>query len=160
MRFVIRILPLLAAAVLATVAQARETKFIVHGWDCQSAHPDDVLASAAEGDLAYDETVALARRRGREVFSSVLVDNAANSYCSSHQAELARHCYIPAFEHYLDILKKRMLANDRTPPERKCLEEYRTRAMKLGFDKLRLKVPRTRESFNRALALVLKNVMD
>ena len=88
-------------------------------------------------------------------FMSVLVDNAANSYCSSHQAELARFCYIPAFEHYLDILKKRILANDRTPPERKCLEAYRTRAMKLGFDELRLKVPRTRESFNRALDRII-----
>ena len=84
-------------------------------------------------------------------FASVLVDNVANYYCTSHQAELARHCYIPAFERFLDILKKKMLANDRTPPEKKCLEAYRTRAMKMGFDELRLKAPRTHESFNRVL---------
>ena len=44
-----------------------------------------------------------------------------------------------------------MLASDRTPPEKKCLDAYRTRAMEMGFDELRLKVPRTRESFNRVL---------
>ena len=88
-------------------------------------------------------------------FASVLVDNVANYYCTSHQAELARHCYIPAFEHYLDVIKKRMLANDRTPPAKKCLDAYRKRAMKMGFDELRLKVPRTRESFNAALDRIL-----
>ena len=67
--FCIGVLVFVIAAVLFSmpVAFARETKFIAHGWDCQSAHPEDVLASAEE----FDKTVALARRRGREVFSAV-----------------------------------------------------------------------------------------
>ena len=53
----IRSLAILSAAVVFAVSVfARETKFIAHGWDCQSAHPEDVLASAAEF-----ETYAVAR---------------------------------------------------------------------------------------------------
>ena len=84
-------------------------------------------------------------------FASVLVDNAANFYCASHQAELAAHCYLPAFDAYLKILDERMRAGNRTPPEKNCLEEFRRRAMKMGFDELRLNAPRTRDAFNKAL---------
>ena len=84
-------------------------------------------------------------------FASVLVDNAANFYCASHQAELAAHCYLPAFDAYLKLLGDRLRTDDRTPPERSCLESVRKSAMRMSFDELRLKVPRTRESFNSAL---------
>ena len=88
-------------------------------------------------------------------FSSVLVDNAANSYCSSHQAELARHCYLPAFRHFVETIKARMAAGDRTPFARGDLEEFRTRAMAMSIAALRLDVPRTRDEFNRVLDAVL-----
>ena len=84
-------------------------------------------------------------------FASVLVDNAANFYCASHQAELAAHCYLPAFDAYLKLLDGRIRAGNRTPPERFCLEEFRKRAMRMGFDELRLGAPQTREAFNKAL---------
>jgi len=89
-------------------------------------------------------------------FSSVLVDNAANYYCASHQAELAVHCYIPAFDAYLDLLKSKMRNDDRTPPERFCLEKYRKRAMSMSFEELRGSSPdRSRDAFNRALDQLL-----
>ena len=45
-----------------TAAVARETKFIAHGWDCQSAHPEDVLASAAEFDKTPLDGISLSVR--------------------------------------------------------------------------------------------------
>ena len=88
-------------------------------------------------------------------FSSVLVDNAANSYCSSHQAELARHCYLPAFRHFVETIKARMAAGDRTPFARGDLEGFRIRAMAMSIAALRLDAPRTRDEFNRVLDAVL-----
>ena len=87
-------------------------------------------------------------------FSSVLVDNIANYYCTSHQAELARHCYLPAFRHFVGLLKAKMAAGDRTPVGKGALEEFRNRAMAMSVWALRLDVPRTREAFNRALDAV------
>ena len=46
-------------------ASARETKFLAHGWDCQSAHPDDVLASAAEFDKTPLDGISLSVRFAR-----------------------------------------------------------------------------------------------
>ena len=88
-------------------------------------------------------------------FSSVLVDNIANYYCASHQAELARHCYLPAFRHFVGLLKAKMATGDRTPVGKGALEEFRNRAMSMSILALRLDVPRTREAFNRALDAML-----
>ena len=87
-------------------------------------------------------------------FSSVLVDNIANYYCTSHQAELARHCYLPAFRHFVGLVKAKMAADDRTPVGKGALEEFKDRAMAMPIRALRLDVPRTREAFNRALDAV------
>ena len=88
-------------------------------------------------------------------FSSVLVDNIANYYCTSHQAELARHCYLPAFRHFVGLLKAKMAAGDKTPVGKGALEEFKDRAIAMSIGALRLDVPRTREEFNRALDAVL-----
>jgi hypothetical protein len=88
-------------------------------------------------------------------FMSVLVDNSANSYCTSHHAELARHCYLPAFRRFTDLLKAKMAAGDKTPLKRWVLEEVRKRAIDMSYSALKLDEPRTRESFNRALDAVL-----
>ena len=88
-------------------------------------------------------------------FMSVLVDNSANSYCASHHAELARHCYLPAFRHFTDLLKAKMAAGDKTPLKRGVLEDVRKRAIDMSYSTLKLDEPRTRESFNRALDAVL-----
>ena len=85
----------------------------------------------------------------------VLVDNIANYYCVSHQAELARHCYLPAFRHFVETIKARMAAGDRTPFARGDLEGFRTRAMAMSIAALRLDAPRTRDEFNRVLDAVL-----
>lgn len=112
----------------------------------------DILATHTDFSICdtYDRLCAV-HPVTLPTFSSVLVDNAANYYCASHQAELAVHCYIPAFDAYLDLLKSRMLKNDRTPPERHCLEAYRKRAMAMSFEELRGRPDRSRAAFNRAL---------
>ena len=88
-------------------------------------------------------------------FASVLVDNAANYYCTSHQAELARHCYLPAFKHFVSVLRERIHAGDRTSIAKGELERFRRQAMAMGIEAMRLKTPRTREEFNRALGELL-----
>lgn len=89
-------------------------------------------------------------------FMSVLIDNSANSYCASHHAELARHCYLPAFRHSTNLLKAKMAAGDRTPLKRHVLEEIRQRTVGMSYSNLKLDAPRTRESFMQALDMVLK----
>ena len=113
----------------------------------------DVLATHADFSICdtYDR-LRMIHPVALPSFSSVIVDNAANYYCASHQAELAVHCYIPAFDAYLDLLKSKMHNGDRTPPERFCLEKYRKRAMAMSFEELRGRSPdRSRSAFNRAL---------
>ena len=53
---------LVAVAFTLSAADARETKLIAHGWDCQSAHPTDVLASADEFDKTALDGVSLSVR--------------------------------------------------------------------------------------------------
>ncbi|MBO5752017.1 MAG: prolyl oligopeptidase family serine peptidase [Kiritimatiellae bacterium] len=88
-------------------------------------------------------------------FSSVLVDNVANYYCTSHQAELAYHCYLPAFKHYTDTLKEKMARGDKEPIGIGIMEEFKDRVIGMSFAKLRLDVSRTRDDFNRAIDMIL-----
>ncbi len=88
-------------------------------------------------------------------FSSVLVDNVANYYCTSHQAELARHCYLPAFRHFTELIKSKMAAGDREPVAVGVMEEFKDRAIATPISAMRLNVTRTRAEFNRALDGVL-----
>lgn len=89
-------------------------------------------------------------------FMSVLVDNAANSYCSSHQAELARHCYLPAFRHYTEALKAKMLSGDKKHLGKGCLSGFRDRVIAMPYAALKIDTPRTRKEFNKALDGVLE----
>ena len=89
-------------------------------------------------------------------FMSVLVDNTANYYCTSHQAELARHCYLPAFRSFTERLKAKMAAGDMTPLEKGVMEEFKDKAIAMSYSALELGAPRTREAFCRALDGVLE----
>ena len=93
-------------------------------------------------------------------FLSVLIDNAANYYCASHQAELARHCYIPAFEAYVAAMKRNIVAGDRTIPDSAIVADYRKRVMGMSYGALKLAVPRTRQSFESALENMARSVHD
>ena len=48
-----------------------------------------------------------------------------------------------------------MMKNDRTPPERLCLEAYRKRTMAMSIEELRGKPDRSRAAFNRALDVLM-----
>ena len=84
-------------------------------------------------------------------FFSVLVDNAANLYCASHQAELARVCYIPAFEAYAAEMLARIGRKDRTPPSSDIIKAFREKAMNTPLAAMRSGTPRTRANFNGVL---------
>ena len=89
------------------------------------------------------------------IIITVLVDNIANYYCVSHQAELARHCYLPAFRHFVGLVTVKMAVGDKSSVARGALGEFRERALAMSLLALRIDVPRTRESFCRALDAVL-----
>ena len=85
-------------------------------------------------------------------FSSVLVDNIVNFYCTSHQAELATSCYIPAFEAYAADILAKIAKGERTAlPDEEIIRGFRKRAIETPLEKIRSTMPRTRTNFNRAL---------
>ena len=89
-------------------------------------------------------------------FFSVLVDNAANFYCASHQAELAHHCYVPAFRHYVALLEAKMRSGDRSPTAKGALKAFVARVVSMNLKDLRLTAPRTRAAFDAALDAIVK----
>ena len=87
-------------------------------------------------------------------FLSVLIDNAANHYCASHHAELARHCYLPAFRRFTDMLKAEIDGKG-TAATRGVLKEIREKAVSMSRKDLQPDTLRTRDAFNAVLDAVL-----
>jgi len=88
-------------------------------------------------------------------FEHVLVDNATCEYCRSHQAEAARHYYLPAIRLLAETIRAKVRAGDRAGYDRKALgarftalrEELLTRSLR----EMRPTRPRTRENFVQTL---------
>ena len=85
-------------------------------------------------------------------FPQVLFENAANSYCMSHQYELARHLYAPRAHRFAARVAELTAKGDRkTPlelePSDREIEALRARPL----ESLRPTQPRTAESFRRLM---------
>ena len=88
-------------------------------------------------------------------FDKVLFDNASCGYCRSHQAELARHWYLPVMRLLADTLTAKVEANDRTdysaPALRTQVEALLRTLQKRSLVELRPTAPRTEAKLRAAL---------
>jgi hypothetical protein len=80
-------------------------------------------------------------------FGNVLMDNCANSYCASHQAEMAEHLYKPAIECFTAHILEKVNADDRTPLSAKVVSSLRDKVVAMPLEALRTKSPRTIVAF-------------
>ena len=88
-------------------------------------------------------------------FDRVLFDNATCNYCRSHQAEAARHWYLPAMRLLADTITAKVAVGDKagykTAELRRRVEAMREGLMKRPLAELRPTLPRTEENLKRAL---------
>ena len=88
-------------------------------------------------------------------FEHVLVDNATCGYCRSHQAEAARHYYLPAMRMLAETIRGKVAANDKAGYDMKALrdrfEGLRESLLQRPLGEMRPTLPRTRENFAKAL---------
>ena len=91
-------------------------------------------------------------------FEHVLVDNATCGYCRSHQAEAARHYYLPAMKLLADVLRAKVAANDKSGYDMKALSArvnaLREELLKRPLAEMRPTRARTRPNFVAALKLL------
>jgi len=85
-------------------------------------------------------------------FPAVLLENAANEYCQSHQYELARHWYAPRAREWAGKIAELVRADDRKSPldigsEEEFLDGLRRRPL----ETMRPRSGRTREDFVRVM---------
>ena len=88
-------------------------------------------------------------------FDKVLLDNASNGYCRSHQYEIAAGCYIPFAEAFVSEVLRRVEAGEREriPDEwaaktrEACLADLQGR----GMEAYRPSSPRTADEYRRVL---------
>ena len=88
-------------------------------------------------------------------FDKVLLDNASNGYCRSHQYEMAAGCYIPFAETFVREVLRRIEAGEREriPDEwvartrETCLNDLKGR----GIEAYRPSSPRTADEYRRVL---------
>ena len=89
-------------------------------------------------------------------FDKVLLDNASNFYCRSHQYEVAAGCYIPFAKAFVNEVLRRVEAGERAriPDEwtaktrESCLADLQAK----GIEAYRPSSPRTADDYRRALA--------
>ena len=107
-----------AAAIGAFSAHARKVKVIAHGWECQSADPTDVLASAAEFDKTELDGVSLSlwftnRRHGVQCsFKTMMTDPAWSWDDVKHWAPVLKEIVTHK------SLKESLLSSFRCPKKR------------------------------------------
>ena len=87
-------------------------------------------------------------------FPQVLLENAANDYCRSHQYELARHLYAPRAHRFAEKAKALVAQGDRKTPLMLASGPDYDAFLKRPLESLRPTSPRTPEAF-RALMLEL-----
>jgi hypothetical protein len=80
-------------------------------------------------------------------FGNVLMENSANSYCASHQAEMAEHLYAPATELFMSHILGKVESGDRSPLSATVVSALRDKVVAKPLDDLRSKSPRTAAAF-------------
>ena len=85
-------------------------------------------------------------------FDKVLVQNAMNAYCASHQAEAAEHLYLPMLHAWRDLLARRFAGGERRAdidptPLRDIVDEVWKRDLK----SMRPVAPRTPAAFRQTM---------
>ena len=84
-------------------------------------------------------------------FQHVLVENALNSYCASHQAELARNVWCPLVRDWCDAASARIAVGDHTGLGVSMRTDYIGQALSAELKALRPMLPRTDENYSRVL---------
>lgn len=113
---------------------------------------------ALHTDYSLDESYDRLCKDGDAIapnFEKVLLDNAANGYCRSHQYEIAAGWYRPMARLIVKELLRRVDCGDRTPvPGEFFSRLHKTtfdEMMKKGFGPLRPTLPRIRREYLRVL---------
>lgn len=112
-------------------------------------HEDYSLADA------YDRLGAIEPIQNPE-FSRVLLENAACSYCMSHQYEPMKYWYAPSIEGLIEWARGRLNTSDKTPlelsvPWKDGVAENYEAMMALPLAQMRPTTPRTEENFQKLM---------
>ena len=85
-------------------------------------------------------------------FGQVLLENAVNSYCASHQAEPAEHLYPELIELTANEIRTRMSRGDKTPLSHKPVKAKINAFLARRLETLRPRTPRSPEALRAALS--------
>ena len=85
-------------------------------------------------------------------FGNVLMDNCANWYCASHQAEMAEHLYAPAIDAMARQIVGKVDRGDRSPLSPDCIRELHEKILATPLSELRSSAPRTAAAFRAVLS--------
>ena len=84
-------------------------------------------------------------------FEHVLVDNAVNGYCRSHQYEAAAYWYEPLAEELVRTVKAKLASGDRSVPDKTALgafsDDLHRKMLTRRLAEMRPTAPRTKASF-------------
>jgi hypothetical protein len=80
-------------------------------------------------------------------FDRVLIDNCANFYCASHQAELAEHLYAPAIDAMAKQVTDKAQKNDRSPLSAEEIRRIRDKVLAMSLSQMKTRGARTATAF-------------
>lgn len=84
-------------------------------------------------------------------FGQILMENAVNGYCASHQAEAAEHLYPKVIDAVAEDIRKRMKRGDKEPLSHRLAEGLRQEFLKRPLVSLKSTTPRTPEKLREVL---------
>ena len=82
-----------------------------------------------------------------EDFDRVLIDNCANFYCASHQAELAEYLYVPAIDAMAKQVTDKAQKNDRSPLSAEETRRIRDKVLAMSLSQMKTEGMRTATAF-------------
>ena len=85
-------------------------------------------------------------------FDRVLMDNCANFYCASHQAEMAEHLYAPAIDAMALQMVKKAESGDRSPLSAEETCRLRDKTLDTPLSQMKSSAPRTAKAFRAVLS--------
>lgn len=136
--------------------EAQDVETAADAFARSAAAMADLLAQHADYSL-YESLLRLKSIEPIRLanFDAVLLDNADNFYCRSHQYEAARHHYAPYARKIAECVKDRLAADDRSAPDVQVLrqvgEDLKAELLKHPLADLRPTAARTREDFRKAV---------
>ena len=135
---------------------AREARRTVESWRKLVRAATELLALHADYSLCYTiERMNAASPGLAPNFDKVLLDNASNFYCRSHQYEVAAGWYLPLANDVADEMLRRIASGNRTKIEGEQLSKWvigrRDELFRKGIEAYRPQLARTIREYRRIL---------